>query len=85
MGGANLYEKSNSSGGPGRPKAVSADTPYPRPGIVAVTWSPCHQALRHRRSTLSAAKPKGHETTLMQAGLGKCKHIKIGTIFFLLE
>lgn len=22
----------------------------------------------------SAAKPKGHETTLMQVGLGKCKH-----------
>ena len=59
MRGAHLYEKSDSSGGPRRSKAASAGLPYPRPGMVAVTWFPCHQALRHRRSTLPAAKPKG--------------------------
>lgn len=81
MGDASLYEKSDSSGGPRRSKATRASIPYPRPGMVAVTWFPCLQALRHRRSTLSGAKPKGHETTLMQVGLGKCKHENMHNFF----
>ena len=85
MGGSlpsNLCEKSVASGGPRSSKAVSASVPNPRPGMATVTWFPCHQALQHRRSALPATKPKGHETTLIEFGLGKCKHIKI-CIFFL--
>lgn len=70
MGGSlpsNLCEKSVASGGPRSSKAVSASVLNPRPGMAAVTWFPCHQALQHR-SALPATKPKGHETTLINLG-----------------